>query len=662
VIARYDGHIAQYLGDGLLVYFGYPQAHEDDAQRAVRAGLGIVEAMGQLNTRLERERGVHLGVRLGCHTGLVVVGEMGGGPRYEQLALGETPNLAARIQGIAAPNTLVTSAATVPLLGGFFACQALGPYFLKGRPQPIQVYQVLSERTDRSRLEAAGSGLTPLVGREPEVALLRERWAQVKDGFGQVVLLTGEAGIGKSRLVQVLRDQIVGPAGTCIECRCSPYAQHSALYPVIAHVERVLAFARDDGPDDKVRKLEAALAPYPWSLSEVVPLFAALLALPLPAHYQPLTLTPQRQRQHTLAALLAWVMQETERQPVLFVLEDLHWVDPSTLEWLTLLVNQSPTARLLLLCTCRPDFTPSWPSRAHLTPLTLTRLPSPQVARLVASVAGAKVLPGDVVKQIVAKTDGVPLFVEELTKTVLESGLLREREDRYELTGPLPTLAIPTTLQDSLMAGLDRLATVKAVAQLGATLGRQFPYDLLQAVSRLDEATLQRDLGRLVEAELLYQRGVPPQAIYTFKHTLIQEAAHQSLLRSTRQQHHRRIAQVLLERFPETAARSPAPGRGAPHARQYRVVARRASSGPRPRAGRPGAVRPGTAPCPHHALRRGLRGVLRCFGGADPLDAGLSGPGAAGYRRDADARPEARAPLYPGPGARLVRPVTSIAP
>ena len=334
------------------------------------------------------------------------------------------------------------------------------------------------------------------------------------------------------------------------------YAQ-SALYPVIAHLERALAFTRHDTSADKLHKLEDALTAYAVPLAELVPLFAALLSLPPPAHYLPLTLTPQRQRQKTLEALLTWLSQEADKHPVLFIVEDLHWVDPSTLEFLSLLVDQSPTARMVVLLTCRPEFTPPWPSRAHLTPLTLSRLPQPQVERMVASVAGAKALPGDVVHQIVAKTDGVPLFVEELTKTVLESGLLREHADHYELTGPLPALAIPATLQDSLMARLDRLSTVKTVAQLGATIGRQFAYDLLQAISPLDEGTLQQGLRQLVEAELLYQRGLPPQATYSFKHALIQDAAYQSLLKSTRQHSHQRIAQVLEAQFPETVTTQP---------------------------------------------------------------------------------------------------------
>jgi TOMM system kinase/cyclase fusion protein len=560
VIARFEGHIAQYLGDGLLVYFGYPLAHEDDAQRAVRAGLGMIEALGQLNSRLEQERGVHLAARLGIHTGLVVVGEVGGGTRQEQLALGETPNLAARLQGIAAPNTLVISAATFQLLGGFFACQPLGTPLLKGLTQPVAVYRVLYESMARSRLEAAEStGLTPLVGREQEVGLLLERWEQVKEGVGQVVLLSGEAGIGKSRLAQVLKDQVATePQAWLTPCQCSPYYQHTALYPWIELLERVtLCFEREESPPQKLRKLEGFLVQYGLPLAEVVPLFAALLSLPLAADYASLNLSPEQQKQQTLQTLLTILLKIAAQQPVLFVIEDLHWVDPSTLELLSLLVDQGPTARILALFTFRPDFSPPWTGRAHLTQVTINRLPRRQAVEVIRQVAHGKALPPEVVEQIVAKTDGVPLFVEELTKMVLESGLLQEREDRYELTGPLPPLAIPATLHDSLMARLDRLATVKDVAQLGATIGRTFAYELLQAVSPLDEVTLQHGLRQLVEAELVYQRGGPPQATYTFKHALIQDAAYQSLLRSTRRQYHQRIAQVLVSQFPETAETQP---------------------------------------------------------------------------------------------------------
>jgi TOMM system kinase/cyclase fusion protein len=560
VIARYEGHIAQYLGDGLLVYFGYPQAHEDDAQRAVRAGLGMVEAIGQLNARLTHECGFRLAIRVGIHTGLVVVGEMGDSGRHEQLALGDTPNIAARLQGLAAPDTVVISAATFQLLGGFFACQPVGTPLLKGVAQPLAVYRVLYESMARSRLEVVGStGLTPLVGREQEIGLLRERWAQVKDGLGQVVLLSGEAGLGKSRLVQVLTAQVATePQAWLTPCQCSPYYQNTALYPLIDLLERVvLRFEREESPAQKLRKLEGFLVQYGLPLAEAMPLFSALLSLPLGPDYVSLELSPEQQKQKTLHALLTILLKIAAQQPLLFVMEDLHWVDPSTLELLSLLVDQGPTARILALFTCRPDFNPPWTGRSHVTQVTLPRLPRRQAAELTARVAHGKVLPAEVVEHVVGKTDGVPLFVEELTKMVLESGLLQEREDHYELTGPLPPLAIPTTLHDSLMARLDRLAAVKGLAQLGATLGREFSYDLLQAVAPWDEDTLHRGLHQLVAAEFLYQQGLPPQATYRFKHALIQDAAYQSLLRSTRQQHHLYIAQVLEARFPEVCETQP---------------------------------------------------------------------------------------------------------
>src|SRR5262245_34654495 len=417
VIARFEGHIAQYLGDGVLVYFGYPRAHEDDAQRAVRAGLGLVEALGPLNTRLTQEHGVHVAVRLGIHTGLVVVGEVGGSTRQEQLALGETPNVAARLQGLATPNTLVISATTLQLLGGFFAYQPLGTPLLKGLAQPLAVYRVLYESMARSRLEAVGrTGWTPLVGREQEVRLLLERWAQAKDGFGQVVLLSGEAGIGKSRLVQALLEQVASePQAWLTPCQCSPYHQHSALYPMIDLLQRVaLRFDREESPQQKVGKLEGFLVQYGLPLAEAVPLLVALLSLPLPADYAPLAGSPEQQKQRTLQTFLTILGRIAAQQPVLFVMEDLHWADPTTLELLTLLVDQGPTARLLALWTFRPDFSPPWTGRSHLTQVTLARLPRRQAGEMTGRVAHGKALPAEVVEQVVAKTDGVPLFVEEL--------------------------------------------------------------------------------------------------------------------------------------------------------------------------------------------------------------------------------------------------------
>jgi class 3 adenylate cyclase/predicted ATPase len=558
VIQRFDGTIAQYLGDGLLVYFGYPQAHEDDAQRAVQAGLTLLDALALLKARVGADTGLPLAVRLGIHTGLAVVGAIGTAGHQETLALGDTPNVAARLQGLAAPDTVVVSDATWRLVQGYVIGQPLGSQALKGLETPVLAYQILGLSGAQSRLDVVPPrGLTPLVGREAELALLRARWVQTRDGLGQVVVLSGEAGIGKSRLVQVLQASLTAEPHVRVEWRCSPYAQQSPLHPVIAHLHRLLHWRLDAPPEDRLHALEETLTAYGFALPEVVPLFAALLSLPLPERYPPLTLTPPQQRQQTLEVLLAWLLAEALRQPVLFMVEDLHWIDPSTLEFLTLLLDRGPTARLLTLLTCRPEFAVPWGFRAHLTPLTLTRLSHPQVTQMIGQVAGGKALPAEVVAQIVAKTDGVPLFVEELTKTVLESGLLQEREECYALSGPLPPFAIPATLHDSLMARLDRLATVKDVAQLGATIGRTFAYALLQRLSPLDEGTLQQSLRQLVEAELVYQRGMPPQATYTFKHALIQDAAYHSLLRSTRQQYHQRIAHVLEHQLPETVDTQP---------------------------------------------------------------------------------------------------------
>jgi class 3 adenylate cyclase/predicted ATPase len=559
VIQRYEGHTAQLLGDGLLIYFGYPQAHEDDAHRAVRTGLGILAALGDLNTRLQREKGIQLAIHMGIHTGLVVVGQMGGAGRQEQLALGEVPNICSRIEALAAPNTIAVSEATYRLVQGYFQCQDLGVQTLRGVAEPVHVYRVLQESGARGRLDVAVTrGLTPLVGRESEVTLLLERWAQAKSGQGQVVLLTGDAGIGKSRLVQMLKDHVVQEPHTCWECRSAEYSQNTALFPLTDLFQRLLRFQAEDTPNEKLAKLEQALSQYRLPVEESVPLFAPLLALSLPEnHYPPLNLSPQRQRQKTLETIVAILLELAEHQPVLFILEDLHWTDPTTLELLNLLIDQTPTASMLVLLTCRPHFQPAWHHRSYLTEMTLNRLSHTQVEQIVTGVTDGKTFPTEVLQQILTKTDGVPLFVEEMTKAILESGQLKAVNGHYELVGPFSTFTIPATLQDSLMARLDRLVTAKAVAQYAAVIGRQFPYDLLQAVSQLEASTLQRELGRLVEAEIVYQRGLPPQAIYTFKHALIQDTAYASLLKSTRQQYHQRIAQVLETRFPAAVETQP---------------------------------------------------------------------------------------------------------
>jgi class 3 adenylate cyclase len=560
VIRRFEGHIAQYLGDGLLVYFGYPQAHEDDAQRAARTGLGIVEAITRLNPRLYEEWGVELAVRIGIHTGLVVAGEVGYGSSRERLALGDTPNIAARLQDTADPNTVVVSAATYRLIEGFFACQQLDTLVPKGYSQPIDVCQLCQESSARSRLDTVVSAeLTPLVGRDQETGLLFERWEQIQEGMGQVVLLSGEAGVGKSRLVQAMKEHVAqDPQAWLTPCQCSAYHRNSAFYPLVDVLERVvLQFERGDDPAKKLSRLEGFLVQYAIPLPEMVPLFADLFSIPLDDKYTPSNLSPERQKQLIFQTILGVLLEIANRQPLLLVMEDLHWADPTTLEFLNLLVDQIPTTRIFALFTFRTDFSPPWSGRAHLTNLTLRRLTRKQVEIMIQHVAGGKALPAVVLEQIVKKTDGVPLFVEELTKMVLESGLLREKEEGYELAGPLPPLAIPATLQDSLMARLDRLASVKEIVQLSAILGRDLTYEMLQAVSSLDEETLQQGLSQLVEAELLYQRGIPPKAIFTFKHALIQETAYQSLLRGTRQQYHQRIAGMLVGEFAETVATTP---------------------------------------------------------------------------------------------------------
>jgi len=416
----------------------------------------------------------------------------------------------------------------------------------------------MRESEAKSRFEVmAKTGLTPLVGRDQEVSLLRERWAQAKGGAGQVVLLCGEAGIGKSRLIQALKEQILAEGAIRIEFRCSAYHQNSAFYPIIEHLQRLLQFQREEPPHAKLAKLRQALAQYRFPRAETLSLLASLLSLPPPEGAPSITLTPQKQKQKTQEALVAWIMEEAEKVAVYCVWEDLHWADPSTLEMLTLFFDQVPITRLLVVLTFRPNFTPPWQPRSHITPLTLTRLERHSVEAMMEKITGGKPFPREVLQQVVAKTDGVPLFVEELTKMVLESGLLTAADDHYELHGPLPPLAIPSTLQDSLMARLDRLAPVREIAQLGATLGREFSYELLQAVSSLDEGTLQQGLRQLVEAELIYQRGLPPRATYFFKHALIQDAAYQSLLKSTRRQYHQQIAQMSEERFPETTETQP---------------------------------------------------------------------------------------------------------
>ncbi len=556
-IQRYEGHIAQYLGDGLLVYFGYPQAHEDDAERAVRAGLEILTALRALNDTLESTHAIRLAARVGIHTGPVVIGAMGGGAKSEVLALGDTTNIAARLEAVAAPDSVVISGATQRLVPGMFLLQDLGTPPLKGIAKPIRAYAVLRATGVRSRLDVDPRTLTPLVGRDQELGLLIERWEQAQGSEGQAVLIAGEAGVGKSRLLQAFRERLSETPHTWLECRCTPYTEGSAFHPLIELLQQGLGFKPDDEPETKLRRLQGGIERAQLSVPDVVPLIAALLSLPLSDRYRPLRQSPELQRKQTMEALVAWTLALAEQQPLVLLFEDLHWCDPSTVELLALALEQSPTAKVLTLLTFRPSFEPPWQARSTLTPLAINRLSRREATTMIGGMTRGVPLPDAVVERIVERADGIPLFVEELTKMVLESDLVAERAGRYALTGPLTELKIPTTLQDSLMARLDRLLPGKEVAQLGAALGREFPYELLRSVSLQEEPRLHAGLAQLVDAELFYQRGTPPDATYTFKHALIQDTAYQSLLKSVRQQFHTRIAQVLEERFPERVASEP---------------------------------------------------------------------------------------------------------
>ena len=551
-VKRFGGYVAKYMGDGVLVYFGYPQAHEDDAERAVRAALELLEAVGALKSASP------LQTRIGIATGLVVIGDLiGSGEAQERGIVGETPNLAARLQAIAGPDTVVLAEGTRKLLGSLFELHDLGPRELKGIAESVRAWAALRASAVESRFEALRTATTPLVARDEEVALLMRRWEQAKAGDGQIVLVSGEPGIGKSRLAQTMVERLAGEPHIRLRFFCSPHHQDSALYPVIAHLERAAVFRREDTTEQRLDKLEALLAQATNDLDAVARLFADLLSIPTSERYPPLDLTPQKRKEKTLAALVAQVEGLSAREPLLMVYEDIHWSDPTTRESLDLLVERIPHHRILAIITFRPEFSPPWLGRPHVIMLTLNRLPPKRRGEMIAHLTRGKVLPKEIADQIVDRTDGVPLFIEELTKSVLESDLVRKEADRYVLDGALPPLAIPTTLHDLLMARLDRLPGARHVAQIGAAIGREFSYALLLAVCRLPEDELQTGLTRLVASELMFQRGVPPDAVYTFKHALVQDAAYSNLLRSARKELHAEIGKVLETHFSEMVDSQP---------------------------------------------------------------------------------------------------------
>ena len=554
-IARFGGVIAKYMGDGILVYFGYPQAHEDDAERAIRAGLGIVEAVRELRPLDD----LTLQVRMGIATGLVVAGDLiGEGVSEESAVLGDTPNLAARLQTLAEPGTLVIAPATYNLVGGLFEYEDLGNHELKGISTPVRAWRVVGETAAESRFDAAhATGITPLVGREEEIELLLDRWDKAKGGKGQVVLLSGEAGVGKSRIVRSFRERLEEELRNPVLYYCSPFHQNTAFYPAIAQLERTLRFGKEDGAAAKLDKLEAVLGEIGLPGPEIAPILASLLSLPTGERYLAPPLGAGELKKKIFEALAAVIEAMASRDPVLMLIEDLHWIDPSTLELLSLLIERLRSVRVILLLTYRPEFDPPWGGHAHITGLTLSRLSRSESLEMIAEVAGGKAMPEEIIDEIAAKTDGVPLFVEELTKAVLESDLLDDAGDQYVLSAPLPPLAIPASLQDSLMARLDHLAPVKEVAQLAATLGRTFSLELLAAVSALEEEALDDALCQLLDAGLIYRHGLPPDVTYEFKHALVQDVAYQSLLKVRRLQFHQRIAEALERRFPETVETQP---------------------------------------------------------------------------------------------------------
>jgi class 3 adenylate cyclase/predicted ATPase len=549
-VGRFDGFVAKYMGDGVLIYFGYPQAHEDDAERAVRAGLAVIEAVGQLPARED------LSVRLGIATGLAVVGDLiGEGAAQERGVVGETPNLAARLQGLAAPNTLIIAEATRRQIGGLFDLEDLGPQQLAGFAELQRAWRVLGESGAVSRFEALRSGETPLVGREEEVELLVRRWEQAKSGEGRVVLISGEPGIGKSRLTVVLSEHIGGEPHTRLRYFCSPHHQDSALHPFIEQLERAAGFARDDTADTKLAKLQALLASGTADYDDIT-LLSELLSLPSSA--TELNLSPQRKREKLFEAMLGQLEAEARQRPVLMVFEDAHWIDPTSRELLDLAVDRVRRLPVLLAITFRPEFQPPWGGRSHVTSLALNRLGERDGEALVQNLAGNAALTAEMVAEIVERTDGVPLFVEELTKAVRESAEQGDRVAAVLGTASQTALSVPATLHASLMARLDRLGpAAKEIAQIGAVLGREFAYELIDPVAQHPERELQAALDQLDEAGLLFCRGTPPQATYLFKHALVQDAAYSTLLRGRRQELHGRVAAALEAHFADLVERQP---------------------------------------------------------------------------------------------------------
>jgi len=552
-VRRFDGFLAKYMGDGVLVYFGYPRAHEDDAERAVRAGLSLVEVVGQL------QAAEPLRVRIGIATGLVVVGDLvGAGEAQERGIVGETPNLAARLQDLAQPGSIVVATSTRRLLGSRFRLSDLGRHELKGFAEPLECWAVEDVSVSESRFESVHSGrLTGFVGREHELGLLMRRWKLAQGGEGQVVLLSGEPGIGKSRILSELRTRLEIYRAASLRFHCSPYYVNSAFYPIIDNFERTLQFTRDETAEQKLEKLEALIVDRYRHSRDDARLIAAMLSIPYEARYGAVPMTPQKFKDETLRALIDVVEAAARQQPTVMLFEDAQWADPTTLEAMDLLIHRLRNIPLLVVVTHRPDFLARWSPNDYVTSLTVTKLTRPQSRAMVARLSGDKALPADLLEQIIAKTDGVPLFVEELIRSILESADLRDAGDCWEYAGNADRLAIPLTLRDLLVARLDRFTPVKEIAQIGAAIGREFGYELIAAVAPHAKPQLDQALAQLTASGLAFQQGTPPAAVYTFNHALVQDAAYDSLLKRRRQELHEKIARVIEERLPNIEAAEP---------------------------------------------------------------------------------------------------------
>ena len=553
VIARYDGFVARYVGDGILTYFGWPTAHEDDAERAVRASLEIVHTVKRASSTEV------LSVRIGIATGPVVVGETAGTGDQSKLAVGSTPNLAARLQGLATADQIVIAASTRRLVGNAFELTDFGEHDMKGIAEPVHAWRVERALVTESRFDAnrGGSALTPLVGRDEELDLLLRRWSQARDGEGQVVLLSGEPGIGKSRILSALRERLEAQGVHALRFQCSPYYVNSAFWPIIDNFERTLKFGRDETTDAKLDKLEKLIVTqYARPLADVR-FVASILSIPCEQRYGALPMTPQKYKDETLRTLVDITEAAARQQPSVTLFEDAHWADPTTLEVLDLLIDRVKTVPLLVVLTHRPEFQSRWSGQGHVGALNLSKLTRAQSAAMVSTVAGGKALPAALLEQILTRTDGVPLFVEELAKSILESGELTEAGDHYEYAGSARAVTIPATLRDSLMARLDRFMPVKEIAQIGAAIGREFSYELIAAVAPMPQTQLDKSLAQLSASGLAFRRGTPPDAIYTFKHALVQDAAYDSLLKSRRRELHAKIAREIEHRFPNIKTTEP---------------------------------------------------------------------------------------------------------